>query len=185
MKVQSLGTVTSAAAGIVPSGGTNAAPIVVTVGANNRLVTGNRVAIQGTTGLTAMNGIWSITKASATTFSLDGSAGNGTYGGSPTLAVVCDKTPFMRGHSAVAVITQVPGSAVFVGTALVEGSNQTDDAWQSSPSYSDANVGSTGDIAMPAATAGAQYLVEVTMYRYMRFRCSAYTSGGAQCVLIA
>ncbi|MCG3134263.1 MAG: hypothetical protein HMLKMBBP_01556 [Planctomycetes bacterium] len=187
MKVQALGVVSSAAAGLVVSNSTNATPSVATLNAGNRLRTGDRLAIQATTTLTAINGIWTLEKVTATTFKLLGSQGNGAFGGTPTCAVVCDRTPFMRGHSAAVVILNTPAAALFDGTLLVEGSNQTDAGWQSSPSYSDA-ITAAGYEAI-GATGGTNDNItevrEVTMYRYMRFRCSAYTSGGASAYLVA
>jgi hypothetical protein len=43
----------------------------------------------------------------------------------------------------------------------------------------------TGEIAIPAATAGLGLMVEVMLRRYMTARCSAYTSGGAHVGLLA
>jgi hypothetical protein len=83
------------------TGGTNATPIVATFAANSGLKSGDRVAIAGITGLTAMNGIWEVEAVTATTFKLLGSVGNGTYGGTPRCARVFDKTPTMQKHSAV------------------------------------------------------------------------------------
>ncbi len=190
MKFQSLGRVTSAANGITISSGTNATPIVATIGAGHGLKNDDRIAISGVTGLTAMNGIWTLSSVGATTGTLKGSVGNGTFGGTAAVAVVFDITPFMRGHSAVAFIGNASGQAVFVGTALIEGSNQSDADWTSSAAYVDAattidvtdGVGSdqsTGAVAIPAATAGLSEFREVRMHRFMRLRASAYTSGGA------
>lgn len=196
MRLQSLGSAGSAAAGLVPSGGTNATPIVVTLTTNHRLQVGQRVGIQGTTGLTAMNGIFSISAVAASTITLEGSAGNGTYGGSPTMAVVMDKTPFMRGHSAVAMIVDGFRNVVpFEGTAVIEGSNQTDDGWQASPTYVDAtlyggdgNTDPNGQTAIPAAGGatqdGVDEMVQVKLFRYMRFRVSAFTAGAAKAYLV-
>lgn len=195
MKLQSLGRTTSAANGITISTATNATPIVATIGAGHGLKNGDRIAISGVTTLTAANGIWTLGSVGATTGTLLGSAGNGAFGGTAAVAVVFDKTPFMRGHSAVAVIGNASGSAVFVGTALVEGSNQSDADWTSSAAYVDAATtidvtdgvgsdGSTGQVAVPAATAGLGEVREVQMHRFMRFRASAYTSGGAVCSLL-
>jgi hypothetical protein len=70
------------------SGATNATPIVVTTTIAHGLQTGDKVTISGVNGNTSANGSFSVTVASATTFSLDGSAGNGpwTSGGSTHLS---------------------------------------------------------------------------------------------------
>ncbi len=67
------------------TGASNAGPIVVTI-ANHPYSTGSIVAIQGVLGNTAANGIWTVTKLSANTFSLNGSTGNAAYvsGGTAT-----------------------------------------------------------------------------------------------------
>jgi hypothetical protein len=61
------------------TGATNATPIVITTAANHNLHNGEKVNITGVTGNTAANGNWTITWLSATTFSLNGSVGNGAY----------------------------------------------------------------------------------------------------------
>lgn len=61
------------------SGATNASPIVITTNANHNFVTGDQVEITGIVGNTAANGIRTVTVLSATTFSLNGSTGNGAY----------------------------------------------------------------------------------------------------------
>lgn len=65
---------------------TNATPIVITTSADHLFATFDRVKIEGVGGNTAANGTWAITKLTATTFSLDGSVGNGAYtsGGTAT-----------------------------------------------------------------------------------------------------
>jgi hypothetical protein len=63
------------------SGATNAAPIVVTTTAAHGWVTGEVVVVHGVTGNTAANGRWTITVTSPTTFSLNGTTGNGAYAG--------------------------------------------------------------------------------------------------------
>jgi hypothetical protein len=83
LKSKSLGSAGSAVQALLITGGTNATPIVATFAANSGLKTGDRVAIAGITGLTAMNGIWELEAVTATTFKLLGSVGNGTYGGTP------------------------------------------------------------------------------------------------------
>jgi hypothetical protein len=66
---------------------TNASPIVVTTSAAHNFATNDRVTVEGVSGNTAANGDWVITKLSSTTFSLNGSTGNGAFGviGSPTV----------------------------------------------------------------------------------------------------
>lgn len=58
---------------------TNATPIVVTTSTNHGLLTGNVVGILGVLGNTAANGTWTVTRTSATAFSLQTSVGNGAY----------------------------------------------------------------------------------------------------------
>ncbi|MGE3819545.1 MAG: WD40/YVTN/BNR-like repeat-containing protein, partial [Isosphaeraceae bacterium] len=65
------------------TGATNAAPIVIT-SVNHGQNTNDRVRITGVTGNTAANGDWTITRLTANTFSLNGSVGNGAYGGGGT-----------------------------------------------------------------------------------------------------
>jgi hypothetical protein len=112
---RTLGSAASAAALIAISGSTNATPIVITVGANSGLGTGSRLAIAGITGNTNANGIWTLTMLTATTFSLDGSVGNGAHGGTPRAGIVFDRTPGMQNHSGT-LITE----GNFVGTLLLE-----------------------------------------------------------------
>ena len=69
------------------AGATNASPIVVTTTAPHRLVTGEQVTISLVQGNTATNGTFTITVTGPTTFTLNGSTGNGawTTGGVVTL----------------------------------------------------------------------------------------------------
>lgn len=60
------------------TGATNANPIVITQ-AGHGLSTGATVTITGVLGNTAANGTWTITVLSSSTYSLDGSTGNGAY----------------------------------------------------------------------------------------------------------
>lgn len=62
----------------VVTGATNASPIVITSSAHG-LNTGTRVTVASVGGNTAANGDFDITNASSSTFSLDGSTGNGAY----------------------------------------------------------------------------------------------------------
>lgn len=191
MKMRSLGTMSSAARGILITGGTNATPIVATITAGHRLKNGDRIGIVGVTTLTAMNGDWSVSSVAATTGNLDGSAGNGAFGGTAVVAVLCDQTPFLPRHSSVALLSQ-PSGAVFVGTVVFEGadnrkSDNTTFQYDSSGVATDGfkSALKSGEIAIPAATAGQIIAVEVDLCRYMTARCSAYTSGVAQGQLLA
>ena len=191
LKSKSLGTVGSAAAGILITGGTNATPIVATVTAGHRLKNGDRLSIAGVTGLTSMNGDWTIGSVGATSATLLGSAGNGTFGGTAAVAVICDQTPHMYGHSAVLVIGNTPGAAVLVGTVVIEGADSVDATqhyYTNSSGVATAGFTSalmSGEIAIPAVTAGIGLTLEVKMYRYMRFRASAWTSGNGNAQLLA
>jgi hypothetical protein len=190
IKQRSLGTCSSAARGILITGGTNATPIVATVTAGHRLKNGDRIAIAGVTTLTAMNGDWSVEAVAATTATLTGSAGNGAFGGTAVVAVLCDQTPFLARHSATAMINQ-PSGAVFVGTLVFEKADSVDatqfyytnSSGVATAGFKDALK--SGEIAIPAATAGQAMALEVELGRYMTMRASAYTSGVAGGVLLA
>lgn len=70
------------------TGATNASPIVITTSASHLFATGDRVVVASVGGNTAANGEFTITKLSATTFSLDGSTGNGAYTSGGTAACI-------------------------------------------------------------------------------------------------
>jgi hypothetical protein len=78
-QITSRSTLLAAATATAVSAATNASPITVTSAAVHGLTSGERVVISGGTGNTAVNGTWTVTVVSATTFSLNGSTGNGTY----------------------------------------------------------------------------------------------------------
>lgn len=87
------------------SDATNATPIVVTTTVPHRYVTGDIVRVTGVLGNTAANGVFPVTVLSATTFSLTGSAGTGTYTGegqvqlAPLRLVIGDAEPITGGTS--------------------------------------------------------------------------------------
>jgi hypothetical protein len=62
------------------TGASNAAPIEIS-SAGHGLLTGAVVGIRYVTGNTAANGVWTITRTGADTFTLDTSTGNGAYAG--------------------------------------------------------------------------------------------------------
>lgn len=186
IKVRSLGAVSSAARGILITSGTNATPIVATVTAGHRLKNDDRIAIAGVTTLTSMNGEWSLDAVGAAVATLRGSVGNGAFGGTAVVAVLCDRTPFNKGHSALCLIGQ-PSGAVLVGTLVIEGADSVDSG-QTTFQYTNSSGVATsgfadkvpsGEAAIPAATAGQVLAVEVALSRYMTIRASAYTSGVA------
>jgi hypothetical protein len=175
-KVQSLGNAGSAAAGIVISGATNATPIVITLNSGHGLKNGDRLSISGITGNTGANGEWTLGSVGATTATLLGSVGNGTYGGSPVASVLCDTTPFMKGHSAEVVVTAIGvGVATApVGTVIIEGSDD-------GTTFVDVKKG----VALPAFSTAKSVSIEVDLKKYMRMRCSAYTSGSFEAQIVA
>jgi hypothetical protein len=191
----SLGSAGSAVAGILITGGTNATPIVATITAGHGLKDGDRIAIAGVTGLTAMNGIWTVRAVTATTAALEGSVGNGTFGGTAVVGVVMDRTPFMKDHHA----TLHFGDSALVGTVFLEsfanftdfaaGDNET--GGQVLPIVLDASYTNTvGNTTTPASsskafTAGTPYPVTVKLGYIMKLRCSAFTSGVVRGVLSA
>jgi hypothetical protein len=68
------------------TGASNASPIAISTAQPNGLLTGMQVSVSGVLGNSAANGTFTITVSGATTFTLDGSAGNGawTSGGAVT-----------------------------------------------------------------------------------------------------
>jgi hypothetical protein len=189
IRLQSLGEVSSAAAGIVVSGSTNATPIVITLGANHGLKDGDRLAIAGVTGNTGANGEWSLQFTGANTARLLGSVGNGTHGGTVRAAVVFDRTPLMRNHSAMFAM-----SGNLVGTLDIEAYETYADfaagqnnAGAVAPAASVSGVtNSAGSASTPAkstiaaAATNAGLEIEVKLGRYMRAVATAYTSGSGQ-----
>jgi hypothetical protein len=186
IKVRSLGSFTSAARGILITAGTNATPIVATVTAGHGLKNDERIAIVGVTTLTSMNGEFSLDAVGAAVATLRGSAGNGAFAGTAVVALTVDRTPFNQRHAAMVLIGNTPGQAVFVGTVVIEGADSMD-AGKTVFQYDLSGVATAGfrdkvpagEAAIPAATAGIGWEVEVSLDRYMTARCSAYTSGGA------
>lgn len=193
LKLKALGTAASAARGILMTGGTNATPIVATVTAGHRQRNGNRLAIAGVTGLTSMNGEWTVRAIGATAATLDGSVGNGTYGGTAVVAAICDDTPFQARHSAVAMVYDIGLAAIFVGTVVIEAADAVDatqfyytnSSGVATAGFKDALM--SGEIAIVAQTVvgGGMMPVEVALSRYMTMRCSAYTSGSVAASLLA
>src|SRR5574344_739128 len=77
----------------------NATPIVITATAHG-FNTGDKVYITGVGGNTAANGTWVVTRLTADTFSLNGSAGNGTYTSGGTVRKANFKWSYKNGGKA-------------------------------------------------------------------------------------
>jgi Tc toxin complex TcA C-terminal TcB-binding domain/Neuraminidase-like domain/Putative peptidoglycan binding domain/Salmonella virulence plasmid 28.1kDa A protein len=111
-------------------GVSNSAPITVTTASPHYLRTGMQVTIRGVQGNTAANGAFTVTATGPTTFTLDGSAGNGVWGGGgsvfglPCIALAlnasaADVTALANALGATAASltpAQLPGSLADVGT---------------------------------------------------------------------
>jgi hypothetical protein len=193
LKAKSIGSAGSAVDLLLITGGTNATPIVATFAANSGLKTGDRVAIAGITGLTAMNGEWTLEMASATTAKLLGSVGNGTYGGTPRCAQIFDQTPIMKGHSGT---LQIAGN--LVGTITLTSfqsynefaaadnsllgpvpapirSSSVQGVTNANATSASSSTKATSAVVLGLTNAGAEY--EVVLPRYLHATVSAYTSG--------
>jgi hypothetical protein len=180
-KKQSLGNISgSNTSGVSISGSTNATPIVVTLGATHGLKNGDRIHVSGITGNTAANGEWTLEFTGANTAKLLGSKGNGAHGGTPVVTVVCDVTPFLSRHRAVAVLN----GNITAGTIEIEGHGGEESSagvlntglWVKASVTSDATV-------LPETTAGS--MVEVNLYKYMRVKAASALTGAASVSLIA
>ena len=171
-KILSLGVIAGGTAheGLRVTGGTNATPIVLTINAGHGVKIGDRGKVAGITGLTAANGEFNISAVSATTVTLEGSVGNGVFAGSATFRVLCDKTPFMKGHDASVFIG---ASDAYDGTVIVEGSD--DDVTYATSTKGSAIIAAQDNV-----------FVEVALSRYMKFRSSvAGTTGAVSCQIIS
>lgn len=181
LKQKSLGTISaSATSGISVSGATNATPIVVTLGAGHGLVNGDRIHISGITGNTGANGEWTLNFTGANTAQLLGSKGNGTYGGTPVVNVICDVTPFQANHRCIAAVN----GNISAGTIEIEGHPGDESSagvldtskWVKASKTSDATV-------LPDTTAGSS--VEVQLYKFMRVKAASALTGSAKINLIS
>lgn len=193
-KSLSLGSAGSAVQGILISAATNATPIVLTLAAGHGLKNGDRLAVAGITGNTNANGEWTLASVTATTAVLLGSVGNGTYGGTPRAAVICDTTPHMQRHSAT---LNVYGN--LVGTLDIEAYATYADfasgfntggaiapALSPSVGANSAGSGSTpAKTTITAAATNAGVTCEIQLGRYMRSVVTAYTSGTYSAVMEA
>lgn len=90
--------------GLTISNATNATPIVITTDLAHGLATDDEVLIRGVAGNTAANGVWKVTVLTTTTFSLQGSAGNGAYVAGADYVVKLNTLEFLGDISAGARI---------------------------------------------------------------------------------
>lgn len=181
LKTKSLGTISgSNTSGVSISGATNATPIVVTLGAGHGLVNGDRIHVSGITGNTGANGEWTLNFTGANTAQLLGSKGNGTYGGTPVVNVICDVTPFQANHRCVAMVN----GNLSAGTIEIEGHPGDESSagvlntasWVKASKTSDATV-------LPDISAGSA--VEVQLYKYMRVKAASALTGSARVNLVS
>jgi len=181
LKQKSLVTVSaSVTSGLAITGATNATPIVVTITAGHGLVNGDRVHISGITGNTGANGEWTLEFASATTAKLLGSKGNGAYGGTPVVNVVCDVTPFQANHRVLAAIN----GNISAGTIEIEGhpGDESSAGVLDTSKWVKASI--TGDSTiLPDTTPGSS--VEVRLYKFMRVKAATALTGSAKVNLIS
>lgn len=202
MMVRHLGSATSQARGITISSISNASPHVATLGAlhgipslaqsgeSGRAL--RRFGIFGATGGTSANGIWTLRSTGTNTFALEGSQTNGAVTvTNAVIAAIMDSTPFMKGHSAVAIARPMADQIAFDGTFAVMG-NKSD--------ATDAEIlaGSSSDLAtyfedcvsdvawsVPGATNdGVTEFRNVTLRKWMYLNVSAYTAGGLEVDLL-
>lgn len=193
LKSKSIGSAGSAVQTLLITGGTNATPIVATFAANSGLKTGDRVAIAGITGLTAMNGVWTVEAVTATTFKLLGSVGNGAYGGTPRCAQVFDQTPVMQGHSATlqlagnlvgtltltafASYTEFAANDNSLGGAVSAPvvSSSVQGVTNTNATSASTSTKATSALVLAATNAGSEY--EVKLPYILHAEVTAYTSG--------
>lgn len=188
-----LGSAAAATRGIVMSAIGTGTPSSVTLTAGHRLRNGVRIAIAGNnTSDLGTFGEWTVSGVAAGSAVLDGSAAAVAISGTPVVAVVCDKTPFLPRHSAVAMISTIPDAAATdgLGTVVLEAADtqistgfQYDASGVATAGFKSALK--SGEIAIPAFTDFGAIMVEVDLSRYMTMRVSAWTSGGFGVSLIA
>lgn len=191
LKQKSLGSAVAAARGIVMSAVDTGTPLHITLTAGHRLRNGERIAIAGNnTSDLSMFGEWSLSSVVAASAVLDGSTGTVAVSGTPVVAVLCDRTPFIPGHSAVAAISAIGSAAATDGiaTAVIE---KADGMVSTGFTYGASNTAGfedallSGEIALPVFNDFGAIFVEVKLARYMTFRLSAWTSGGFGASLLA
>lgn len=196
LKMMSLGSMSSAARGILLTALSTGTPVNVSITAGHRQRNGSRIAIAGLAADNAINGEWTLSGVAAGSATLVGSSGAAAISGTAVVAALCDTTPFHPGHAAVAMVS-VQGAAVTaaVGTIVIEqadsmtltgggGFYYTNTSGVATSGFKDAAL--SGEIAMPAFALGSGCIgIEVKLSRYMTARASAWTSGTFLASLLA
>ncbi|MCC6530938.1 MAG: hypothetical protein IT531_00175 [Burkholderiales bacterium] len=193
LKLKSLGSAVAAARGIVMSAITTGTPLSITLTAGHRLRNGERIAIAGNATDNNTFGEWTLSGVAAASATLIGSSGSAALSGTPIIAALCDRTPFLPNHAAVAMVAAGAGAAATDGiaTAVIE---KADGMTAGGFTYTAASGVATagfqsalldGEITIPAFADFGAVCVEVNLSRYMTFRLSAWTSGTFGAVLLA
>lgn len=81
LNTPSLGVAPSPRSTYIASNVTATTPIKITTSVANNLVTGDKVVMRDVDGITAANGVFTITRINSTNFTLNGSIGSGVWGG--------------------------------------------------------------------------------------------------------
>lgn len=185
LKHISLGSAVAATRGVVMSAIGTGTPLGITLTAGHRLKNGQRIAVAGNAVDNTTFGEWSVSGVAAASANLDGSTGTAALSGTPVVALLCDRTPFLAHHSAVAVVGSGAGptAAAGIGTVVLEkadgmtsgGFTYTNSSGVATSGFQDALQ--SGEIAIPAFASFGALMVEVSLSRYMTMRVSAWTSG--------
>lgn len=171
---------------------TNASPIVVTDVAHG-LVTGDQVTINGHATNTSANGLWTVTRVSANTFSLDSSVGVGTGGGTGAWAQIQNPTILTADADSVSVTIDTDGGGDAAFTLKIWSSDQTDPPNPGAPATAanqydfidmiDKEDGASidGDTGFVVATADdhRQFDANINSARWMGVLATAGTAGEA------
>jgi hypothetical protein len=115
--------------------GNGVSPIAVTFTAPHNLNTNDIYELEGILGNVAANGVWTITKVSATQISLNGSTGNGNYThGGTGFAPISITSAVISGNNVVITMGRSPTTGLSIGYAM-----HVDQPWNNtgaSPPYS-------------------------------------------------
>ncbi len=98
---------------------TNASPIAITTGTAHGLLTGAVVGQDGILGNTAADGVFVITKTGATTYTLNGTTGNGAYtAGGGVYVYLPIASAAISGNTVNLTMSAAPSGCFWVGAAL-------------------------------------------------------------------